>query len=70
MFRSNNSTTNEFKRLLLTKEALVKIKPGNSSARPNEANRKTYSQVTKIHTKLTMNEKDLNLWINFLIFLS
>ena len=40
LFCNNKSTTNEFKRLLLTEEAHVRIKPRNSSTRPNKASRK------------------------------
>ena len=44
MFCNNKSTINEFKRLLWTEEALVRIKPGNSSTLPNKASRKTYNR--------------------------
>ena len=42
IFCCNKSTTNEFKKLLLTEEAHVRIILRKSSIRPNKASRKTY----------------------------
>ena len=44
MLCDNKLTINEFKRLLLTEEAHVRIKPRKSSTPPNEASRKTYTR--------------------------
>ena len=51
MFYNIKSTTIEFKRLLLTEEAHVRIKPGKPSTRPNEASTKTYTTIKTIFKK-------------------
>ena len=51
IFFIGQSTTNEFKTLLLTEEAHVRIKPENSSTPPNEASRKNIQSSHKASCK-------------------